>query len=87
MEIHWGSSFVTQAPPHVENHGKEPGYEAIGDHLWPHPMSNVQSYRYLFTKKKRDEMYHLVWSDTTCSLFLVHGIKPLEDDFCTKWRI
>ena len=34
MEIHWGSSFVTQAPPHVENHGKEPGYEAIGDHLW-----------------------------------------------------
>lgn len=33
VEIYWGSSFVTQAPPHVENHGKEPGYEAIGDHL------------------------------------------------------
>ena len=70
--------------------------EYIGDHLWLELLIqcpvipvfvNRQTNKQTNKQKMRRNILHLVWSGATCSLFLVHGIKSLEDDFCTKWRI
>lgn len=53
------------------------------DHLW----LELLIYCPMYSITRRRNVLHLVWRGATCSVFLVQGIKSLEDDFCTKWRI